>query len=68
MMLPTSLPLVTLFRAMIRQRANRCRLVLLLLAGYLGVWMVFGFACRLMIDLTSAPATGAPTSFGYLYS
>ena len=42
MMLPTSLPLVTLFRRLVRQRPDRSRLVLLLLAGYLGVWTLFG--------------------------
>ncbi len=42
MMLPTSLPLITLFRGIVRQRANRMRLVMLLIAGYLVVWMGFG--------------------------
>jgi predicted metal-binding membrane protein len=42
MMLPTSLPLVALFDAFVRKRAHRTRLVLLLVAGYLGVWMLFG--------------------------
>ena len=42
MMLPTSLPLVTLFRAFVRRKAHRRRLVCLLLAGYLGVWTLFG--------------------------
>lgn len=38
MMLPTSLPLVMMFHAV----ARRTRLVLLQVAGYLGVWMLFG--------------------------
>lgn len=42
MMLPTSLPLVMLFRAVIRQRANHTRLVALLIAAYLCVWVAFG--------------------------
>jgi predicted metal-binding membrane protein len=42
MMLPTSLPLVTLFRTLVRQRPDRTRLVILLTAGYLGIWMLFG--------------------------
>jgi predicted metal-binding membrane protein len=42
MMLPTSLPLVTLFQGMVHARADRGRLVSLLLVGYLGVWAVFG--------------------------
>jgi predicted metal-binding membrane protein len=47
MMLPTSLPLVTLFRALTRQRPDRHRLLLLLIAGYLGAWVLFGGAVHL---------------------
>jgi len=42
MMLPTTLPLISLFYSIIAQRANRGRLVLLLLVGYLSIWTVFG--------------------------
>lgn len=42
MMLPTSLPLVTLFGRLTRQRPNSLQLVALLIAGYLGVWVLFG--------------------------
>jgi predicted metal-binding membrane protein len=42
MMLPTSLPSVTLFRGMVHRRAERARLLSPLLLGYLGVWTVFG--------------------------
>ncbi len=42
MMLPTSLPLVTLFRRLVRQRLDHRRLVVLLIAGYLGIWTLFG--------------------------
>ena len=42
MMLPTSLPLVTLFRRLTRRRSDRLALVGLLIAGYLGVWALFG--------------------------
>jgi predicted metal-binding membrane protein len=42
MMLPTSLPLVTLFRAIVRRRRDRALLVALLIAGYLGTWTLFG--------------------------
>src|SRR2546423_4067882 len=42
MMLPTSVPLVVLFRGMVRQRANSRQLIGLLLLGYLSVWSVFG--------------------------
>lgn len=47
MMLPTSLPLVTLFRAFTRQRQNRVRLVGLLITGYLSVWVLFGGVAHL---------------------
>jgi predicted metal-binding membrane protein len=42
MMLPTSLPLVVLFYGMMGQRSDRGRLIALLLAGYLGLWTLFG--------------------------
>jgi predicted metal-binding membrane protein len=42
MMLPTSLPLIALFHALTRRRADRARLVALLVAGYLAVWTLFG--------------------------
>jgi len=42
MMLPSSLPLVNLFRRMIAGRPDRNGLVLRLVVGYLGVWVLFG--------------------------
>ncbi len=42
MMLPISLPLIVLFQRLMRQRHDRLRLVTLLIAGYLSVWMLFG--------------------------
>ena len=44
MMLPTSLPLFSLFRTIISARQNRGELSLLLIAGYLSVWLMFGVA------------------------
>ncbi len=44
MMLPTTVPLVSLFRRMVAQRANASLLVALLLAGYLAAWLTFGGA------------------------
>lgn len=41
MMLPTSLPLIATFRAIVRQRENRGLLVALVIAGYLAVWIGF---------------------------
>ncbi len=42
MMLPTTLPLIALFRTITSDRSNQLALVGLLAAGYLGVWMGFG--------------------------
>ena len=46
MMLPTSLPLLTMFHALTRQRPDRARLVALLIAGYLAVWTLFGLLAQ----------------------
>jgi predicted metal-binding membrane protein len=43
MMLPTTIPLVVMFSGMIRNRPARAQLLVLLLAGYLVVWIGFGF-------------------------
>jgi predicted metal-binding membrane protein len=42
MMLPTSLPLFLLFRTLTRNRPNRNQLMILLIGGYLAVWVTFG--------------------------
>jgi predicted metal-binding membrane protein len=42
MMLPSSLPLVNLFRRVVAGRGNAGRLLGLLLLGYLAVWAWFG--------------------------
>lgn len=47
MMLPTSLPLITLFRTLTRQRPDRARLTALLVFGYLVVWALFGLVIYL---------------------
>lgn len=47
MMLPTSLPLVQLFRRMTRQRRDGLRLLAGLVGGYLGVWALFGVLAHL---------------------
>jgi len=46
MMLPTSLPLFTLFRRLVRRRKDRGLLVALLIAGYLAAWAAFGLAAH----------------------
>ncbi len=42
MMLPTSMPLVLLFRRLTLRRSDSSRLVALLITGYLFVWILFG--------------------------
>ncbi len=42
MMLPTTLPLIGIFRRMTRTRSDRGALVTLLIAGYIGAWLAFG--------------------------
>jgi predicted metal-binding membrane protein len=42
MMLPSSLPLMTMFRTLVGLRPNRSQLVILVGAGYLGIWELFG--------------------------
>jgi predicted metal-binding membrane protein len=42
MMLPSSLPLINLFRRIVAGRADHAQLMLRLLAGYLAVWASFG--------------------------
>jgi predicted metal-binding membrane protein len=44
MMLPTTLPLVTLFRRLVGRRSDRLALTTLLTSGYVGVWLGFGVA------------------------
>lgn len=47
MMLPTSLPLVEMFRRLTFQRPDHMQLVALLIVGYLGVWGVFGIVAHI---------------------
>jgi predicted metal-binding membrane protein len=47
MMLPTSLPLIALFHRLTRSRHNQIQLVALLIAGYLSIWILFGFVAHL---------------------
>lgn len=42
MMLPTTLPLIEIFRRMTQQRPHHLRLVALVIFSYLGVWLAFG--------------------------
>jgi predicted metal-binding membrane protein len=44
MMLPTTLPLLEVFRRLVAQRGDRVLLVMLVIAGYLAIWLGFGIA------------------------
>ena len=48
MMLPTTFPLLQIFRRLTARRADRGRLVALLIGGYLAVWGLFGLAAHLL--------------------
>jgi predicted metal-binding membrane protein len=47
MMLPTTLPLLDIFRRLTMQRTDRRLLTALVVIGYLAVWNVFGLAAQL---------------------
>ena len=64
MMLPSTLPLVTLFRRFTLQRPDRTRLLLLLGAGYLGVWAYFGALAYLCDGLLHAAIDRLPALRG----
>ena len=51
MMLPTTLPLIEIFRRLTRERGDRVLLVALLIAGYLFAWLVFGVVAH-VFDLS----------------
>jgi len=42
MMLPTTLPLLEIFRRLTAQRRDQYQLLALVIAGYLGIWLGFG--------------------------
>ena len=46
MMLPTTLPLLEIFRRLTRERPDRTQLLILLVLGYLGIWLAFGIAAH----------------------
>lgn len=46
MMLPTTLPLLQMFRRLVRARADRSVLTALVVVGYLAAWMAFGMAAH----------------------
>jgi predicted metal-binding membrane protein len=60
MMLPSSLPLLNLFRRFVADRAHGSLLLLLLGAGYLGVWAYFGLLAYLGDSLLHALVAHTP--------
>jgi predicted metal-binding membrane protein len=48
MMLPTTVPLIEIFRRMTRDHARRGQLVGALVLGYLGIWLAFGVAAHVL--------------------
>src|SRR6476646_7226238 len=60
MMLPSSVPLVVTFAALVRRRRRPGQLVLLLLAGYLLVWGAFGLGAWLADRVVHAAVDALP--------
>jgi predicted metal-binding membrane protein len=57
MMLPSSVPLLAIFRRLTRTRRDHLLLVLLVVGGYLGVWAIFGvlaFSATRLLDVLGA--------------
>ena len=60
MMLPTTLPIVEMFRRIVAGRADRSRLVALLIVGYLTAWLAFGLIAHALDALLRSFAEGFP--------
>jgi predicted metal-binding membrane protein len=65
MMLPSSVPLVLTFRALVGRRAHPERLVALLLSGYLAIWGGFGLAAWLADRVIHAAVAAVPPLAAY---
>jgi predicted metal-binding membrane protein len=65
MMLPSSVPLVLTFRALVGRRAHPERLVALLLCGYLAIWGAFGLAAWLADRVIHAAVAAVPPLAAY---
>ena len=59
MMLPTTLPLLEVYRQLTRKRADRHLLLALVIAGYLAVWLCFGVLAHLADLGVHAAVTGS---------
>jgi predicted metal-binding membrane protein len=60
MMLPTTLPILEMFRRIVIGRVDRSRLVALVILGYLAAWMGFGLLAHTLDELLHAVAEYAP--------
>ena len=60
MMLPTTLPLLEIFRRITAGRADAKRLLALVVAGYLVVWLAFGLLAHVLDLGVHAAASDAP--------
>ena len=60
MMLPTSIPLVATFGALVRRRPRPALLVGLVVAGYVATWSAFGIVAYLLDRLVHAGVDGLP--------
>jgi predicted metal-binding membrane protein len=56
MMLPTTVPLLDRFDRLVGQRPDRRKLVALVIAGYLGIWLAFGLLAHLLDAAVHAAA------------
>ncbi len=60
MMLPTTLPIIEMFRRIVAGRADRNRLVALLIIGYLATWLGFGLIAHMLDALLQTAAENIP--------
>ncbi len=60
MMLPTTLPIVEMFRRIVAERKDHNRLVALLIVGYLATWLGFGVIAHALDGLLHWIAEGFP--------
>ena len=60
MMLPTTLPLLEVYRRVTSQRADRHRLLASVIAGYMAAWLGFGIVAHLADLLLRAAVTANP--------
>lgn len=60
MMLPTTIPVLAMFQRLVRERRDRARLLLAVLAGFFVAWMGFGLVAHAADALLHAAVAGNP--------